>query len=455
MADASKSVWDRAYVFGMSPQGKPVLAGNIRIRRAGGEFSYDPSWLSYPDGYSLDPVNLPLRPGRFECKHNHGVLPVFSDAAPDSWGTRIMLFKRRAQPVSEVERLLLTSGRGVGSLQFSLSRSGPKERKRSQDIALLERLYRVVELIDRAETLSEEELRLIEPGSSMGGARPKTAIHDGSVEYLAKFSKGVDLVDVPRVEFATMRMLAQTGLDVPSVRLESVGRGRSAYLIERFDLHGARTTQHYVSAHAMFNIERLRELPDGHKDPAGYVALSHHLRSHSDHFAGDSEQLFLRALTNISLGNTDDHARNFGMCYNLATKRWSLAPVFDVLPIVSATAQPQAMTLGKYGRESSWDNLMSCIDAFGVSESRAVSLAKEHLSVLEGWESFYRNAKVSDNDIALLRSVIQPRLSSIVELVSAKSRRHRTINLDELVLDHIGAQDDHDRGEGQAPKRSR
>lgn len=455
MADSSKPAWNRAYVFGVSPQGKPVLAGNIRTRRAGGQFSYENSWLSYPDRYPLDPENLPLRPGSFECTHNMGVFPVFSDAAPDAWGTHIMLLNRRSQPANEIERLLLTSGRGVGSLQFSLSQSRPKQKVRSQDISLLERLYRVAELIDRSQALDDEQLRLLQPGSSMGGARPKTAIHDGPIEYLAKFSKDTDLVDVPRVEFATMRMLRETGLDVPPVRLEPVGRGRSAYLIERFDLYDACTTQHYVSAHAMFNVGRLRQIPDGHKDPAGYVALSHHLRSHSDHFVGDSEQLFLRALTNISLGNTDDHARNFGMCYNLATKQWSLAPVFDVLPIVSATAQPQAMTLGKYGRESSWDNLMSCIDAFGVSEARAVSLAKEHLSVLERWESFYRSAKVSENDIAVLRSVIQPRLSSIVEQVCAKSRRHRAINLDELVLDDIGAQNDYDREEGQAPKRSR
>lgn len=453
MAGSSKPSWDHAYVFGMSEQGQPVLAGRVKFRRAGGQFTYDKGWLDRPDRYPLDPANLPLRPGSFECDHNQGVFPAFSDAAPDAWGTRIMLLNRRTQPASEVERLLLTSGRGVGSLQFSLSQSRPKQKVRSQDISLLERLYRVAELIDRSQALDDEQLRLLQPGSSMGGARPKTAIHDGPIEYLAKFSKDTDLVDVPRVEFATMRMLRETGLDVPPVRLEPVGRGRSAYLIERFDLHDACTTQHYVSAHAMFNVSRLRQMPDGHRDPAGYVAISHHLRSYSDQFGGDSEQLFLRALTNIALGNTDDHARNFGMCYNLATKRWSLAPVFDVLPIVSATAQVQAMSLGVYGRESSWDNLMSCIDALGVSEARAVSLAKEHLSVLESWESFYREAKVSENDITLLRSVIQPRMSAVAEQMSAKRRRSQPIKLDELMLDGIAGEEDY--GQEQAPGRSR
>lgn len=453
MAEASKAPWNRAYVFGMSPQGEPILAGEIKIGRAGGRFSYKDNWLSHPDSYPLDPVNLPLRSGSFECKHNQGVFPVFSDAAPDAWGTRIMLLNRRSQPKNEIERLLLTSGRGVGALQFSLSQSRPKQMTPSQDIALLERLYSVAESIDRSQELDEEQLRLMQPGSSMGGARPKTAIHDGPVEYLAKFSKDADLVDVPRVEYATMRMLAVTGLEVPPVRLEPVGLGRSAYLIERFDLHEAKTTQHYVSAHAMFNVSTYRQMLDGHRDKAGYIALSHHIRSHSDQFTEDSEQLFLRALTNIALGNTDDHARNFGMCYDLANKRWSLAPVFDVLPIVSATAHEQAMSLGVHGRESSWDNLFSCIDAFGISEARAVALAKEHLSVLENWEAYYRDAEVSENDITLLRSVIEPRMNAVMDQVAAINREYHPNGLNDLVLDDIGSGDDQEQERG--PKRSR
>lgn len=59
-----------------------------------------------------------------------------------------------------------------------------------------------------------------------------------------------------------MRMLSRTSLDIPNIRLESVGNTRSVYLIERFDMKRQRTTHHYVSAHALFNIERLRTLPD-------------------------------------------------------------------------------------------------------------------------------------------------------------------------------------------------
>lgn len=415
MADLSPPPITDAYAFGMSPEGSPVLAGRLSVARTVGTFTYEPSWLEYAHRYPLDPVNLPLKAGPYRCRHNGRVFPVFSDAAPDAWGTRIMLLQHKSQPRNEIERLLRTSSRGVGSLQFSLSRSRPKDPAPSQDISLIERLSDAVAAIEGATPPEAETLRLVQPGSSMGGARPKVTLHDGDVEYLAKFSKTDDLVDISRVEYATMRMLASTSLDIPKVRLEPVGKGRSAYLIERFDIKQQRTTHHYVSAHALFNIERLRTLPDGHLDPAGYVALTRHLRGHATHFAEDCRQLFLRALTNIALGNTDDHARNFGMRYDLRTREWSLAPVFDVVPIVSSNTQQQAMSLGVGGRESSWTNLLSCCTPFGLNETEAKQLALSHLAIIQNWEEFFRDAGVSGRDIALLRTVITPRMNSVLE----------------------------------------
>ncbi|MDQ2077453.1 type II toxin-antitoxin system HipA family toxin [Marinimicrobium sp. ABcell2] len=435
-----------AYVFAMLPSGSPVLAGKINVGRVRGTFVYAQSWLSHPARYSLDPVNLPLKATKFQCDHNQGVFPVFSDAAPDAWGTRILLMRHKAQPNSEVERLLLTSGRGVGSLQFSLSQSRPKAVSQSQDISLLTRLYRAAEALDGQGVADEEALRLMEPGSSMGGARPKASIEDNGQHYLAKFSKQTDLVDVPRVEFATMRLLARTELDVPLVRVEPVGRGRSAYLIERFDMAGDRKSHHYVSAHALFNIARHRELPDGRKDPAGYVALAKHIRSHSHESAKDTRQLFLRAFTNIALGNTDDHARNFGLRYDLCNRHWSLAPVFDVLPIVGATGQKQALSLGTHGREPSWENLLSCHRSFGLSDREAHAAGRAQLSVLANWSTVFADHGVSHTNVALLRTVIEPRLEGLDKAMTATASVD--CGLSGYRLDDVGV------APNPAPKRS-
>lgn len=69
MTDAATPV-SRCYVFGMSPEGEPVLAGQLSIARTAGTFVYDPGWLNATHTYPIDPVNLPLQPGSHQCRHH-------------------------------------------------------------------------------------------------------------------------------------------------------------------------------------------------------------------------------------------------------------------------------------------------------------------------------------------------------------------------------------------------
>lgn len=443
---------NHAYVFAMTPTGATKLVGDLALKRSQGSFSYAESWLNYEHRYPIDPVNLPLQPGIFTCRHNGGVFPVFSDAGPDAWGTRIMLLHHKSQPANEIERLLRTSGHGVGSLRYSLSRTRPKDPANSNDISLLGKLHEAVEAVDGPLMPSEDQLRLVEPGSSMGGARPKVSLHDDKYAYLVKFSRVDDLVDVPRAEYATMKMLNDTALDVPDVRLQSIGGTRSAFLIQRFDRTAKQTTHHYISAHALFNRDRVRELPDGRNDPAGYVALARIIRGHSADAGHDGKQLFLRALTNVVIGNTDDHARNFGFRYDLQNKAWSLAPVFDVLPIVSSHHTEQAMSLGAEGRAGTWENLWSCHREFGLNEKEALTLANDHLEVLQNWKEYYENAGMTEKDLSLLDSIIAPRLTRTVDLVAGELTKSKSY-LESMVIDNLdlsvdaeqGLQKQHDR----------
>lgn len=80
-----------AYVFAHSPTGNPVLAGKLAITRTSGTFTYSEQWLEEPWAYPLDPVNLKLTSGQITTRNDNKVFPVFSDAGPDDWGTRVLL----------------------------------------------------------------------------------------------------------------------------------------------------------------------------------------------------------------------------------------------------------------------------------------------------------------------------------------------------------------------------
>lgn len=389
-----------------------MLAGELVSQKVGGEFTYSSEWLEHPDAYPLDPVNLPLKPGVHRTSHRSKVFLAMSDAAPDAWGTRLMLLKHRSSPKNEIERLLRTSGHGVGALQFSLSRSRPKNPQPPSDYGLLSRLASTAKSIDEQHLPTDEELKLIEPGSSMGGARPKTTVADRGSEYIVKFSRVSDLIDVPRVEYASMRMLAMAGLHVPEVRLDEFSPTASAFLIERFDRKPGKVISHYVSAHALFDVDRHREYASGKNDPAGYIALSRILRSHSAEPKADCEELFRRIVANILIGNTDDHARNHGLIFDLERAEWRLAPCFDILPIVGASGQ-QAMTVGVDGRASTLENAMSAAPSFGLRDSEAIAAIENIHNALSNWEEIFRGCGVSERDTEIVRSVMHESLRYI------------------------------------------
>lgn len=53
----------------------------------------------------------------------------------------------------------------------------------------------------------------------MGGMRPKAVIHDGGRQYVAKFPSTSDRqFNVPAVEYATLGLARECGLDVPETR---------------------------------------------------------------------------------------------------------------------------------------------------------------------------------------------------------------------------------------------
>lgn len=91
----------------------------------------------------------------------HGFFGVLLNAGSGDWGTRIMLLHNQHAPENELERLLRTSGGGVGCLQFSLSRNRLNKPAPLPDIFLIEKLVDVIHRVESKSLLTEDELALI------------------------------------------------------------------------------------------------------------------------------------------------------------------------------------------------------------------------------------------------------------------------------------------------------
>ncbi|HBI22242.1 MAG TPA: hypothetical protein DDY37_06640 [Legionella sp.] len=399
-------MYSRAYVFTLMPDGCRGLVGEIKTSSLMGEFQYDSDWLDNPRAYPLDPVNLPLSPARYRVHNLKNMFGVFSDVGPDSWGERVLLQHHRSLPGNETERLLRLSGMGVGCLQFSLSRTRPKEVLALPTIDRLLRLANATENLLLKHQLTNDELLLLDPGSSMGGARPKVTVCDKEDVWLVKFSRPDDLIDIPKVEYACMQLLSRLGIHVPETKLMALGQGKSAYMIKRFD----RITGdpiHFISAHSLFNTDRVRLIRDAHHDPRSYIALAKILRAHSAHSIKDCQALYARMVANVLLKNTDDHARNHAMIFDVSRREWRLAPAFDVLPSLGSQGE-QALGVGRYGRKSTIENLLTASGAFGLSNEQALDRIHTMSAIILDWEHYFLKCGVTTADLKVLRVVMTP-----------------------------------------------
>lgn len=130
----------------------------------------------------------------------------------------------------------------------------PKERPSFPSLNQLKAIQDDIASLIASGQLPAELERLFEPGSSMGGARPKAVIEDEkSTLWIAKFNRTDDLVDQAKAEQMCYLMMQDAGIDCCNTRLERIA-GRSVILIERFDLYKNAARRHFISAHALLYL---------------------------------------------------------------------------------------------------------------------------------------------------------------------------------------------------------
>lgn len=368
----------------------PVPAGRLRMiddgRNSYAGFAYGNRYRQRADALPVDPETLPLDgpPGEVLTDEGFDVFNGIRDAAPDSWGRYLMRKAADGRELSEFDYLTATSEQRVGALAFGPTPAQPALYSRrpggpAGDHPInLASLARAVERVGSADPADPALRALLDAGSSLGGARPKAAIVEGGVAWLAKFSAPQDSFDMPRAEYAAMSLATACGLDVPEIDLRTVN-DRAVYLVRRFDRAGSRRLA-FASA---LTLLRAHEIAGG---GYSYAELAAQLRKHGSAPALDLRELFRRMVFNVLVGNSDDHLRNHGVVHD--GTGWRLSPLYDVVPSPQlGTDRFLVLTLGAAGKRATLANALSGHEAFGLP--RAAAMADiEHLrrTVAGGWE---------------------------------------------------------------------
>jgi len=90
--------------------------------------------------------------------------------------------------------------------------------------------------------------QLIQPGSSLGGARPKATVIDPEGQlWIAKFPSKNDENDTGAWEKTVHDLAGLCGLNVPDSKIERFSKTGSTFLVKRFDRNGNKRI-HFASA---------------------------------------------------------------------------------------------------------------------------------------------------------------------------------------------------------------
>ncbi|CAN5452974.1 type II toxin-antitoxin system HipA family toxin [soil metagenome] len=386
---------DRLFLWWLGDPSRPRPVGELGLAAGGRAVSlrYSPDWLR--TGFALS-EDLPLTSELFVPREKDCAVGAVDDARPDRWGERVI---RRFEPsprLSILEFLLFAGDERYGALGVSLYadaytpwRSGPMPGLDS-----LQEMAEVVKKVLANEAVPELQRRLVRPGASLGGARPKSLITIDGEPWLVKFSEGEE-IDTPLIEHATMALARSCGIAAATTRALPVGSGH-AVAVRRFDRAGA-ARLHAVSAHVALRAAG---------EDLGYPQLAQLLRrvAPAEEIRSQQAQLFRRMVFNILMDNTDDHEKNHALLRQ-ADGHYRLSPAFDVVPSAQGLGY-QAMLVGDQATESTLVNALSQARQFGLKPDAARAIIHEVALGVVGWKEAFSAKGVAPGNIDLLAQYI-------------------------------------------------
>lgn len=392
--------------------GETRLVGRCRYgakaRSQSSVFEYADGWLGYREAFALDPVNLPLRQNPVYTSSNKSALPgAMRDTAPDRWGRQLIrrAFRKSGEvrSLSEIDYLLAINDQTrLGALRYKREGEGEFDhgigRYRVPPLIQLPALLNAADAVQGNTETADDLKLLLNEGSPLGGARPKSAVVDrDGLLAIAKFPKPDDDRSIPHGEIMALALAKKSGLNVASGRLETVA-GRPVALIRRFDRAGENRIP-FLSAMSLLGLN------DG--DAATYTDIAECIRMYSSAPTADLHELWRRIVFGVMIGNLDDHLRNHGFLYD-SDDKWRLSPAYDLNPVPLEEMVRELTTwISDEGPEAELDLAYRAAPFFALKDEEAARIAGEVAAGLQCWRDLARQFGMSAADTAVYATAIR------------------------------------------------
>ena len=410
MANTTKDL----FVFA-NLDGEFIPAGQLQVDEEGSRliassFAYGLRYLDRSNAQEVDPVALSLR-SKSEIKGKRLIPPNgleafggIRDAAPDSWGRRVIeaRLKVPANSLPESTYLLEAGSDRVGALDIRSSLD-QEERPAHESIHNLSYVLEGAQKIEAGLPVSEALSKILLVGSGLGGMRPKASVRDDeNILWMAKFPGNTDgALDVPSIEYATLKLAQLAGLNVAQTQLEQVGK-KKVLMVKRFDRSWTAFARPVEIRHHVVSALTLVACHESESNTKSYMDIADAIRRYCvvQTVKADIEELYARMIFNIFVSNDDDHLRNHAFLWSHALKGWSLSPLYDVMPhAVIASERYQHLGVGPQGKLATLDNAYGAKERFGLSAQQASDIIDRVWRVTRQWKKYFKSLGIAADQI--------------------------------------------------------
>jgi serine/threonine-protein kinase HipA len=379
----------------------PHLMGVLKTELLKGKeifsFEYDNNWLSLGFAQILDPDLQFYRGPQYlndDDKLNFG---LFLDSSPDRWG-RVLMQRREAAEVRlqgrktnklfETDYLLgVYDGHRMGGLRFKLETDGQflndDKHHASPPWTSIRELEQIsLKLEEEGAIDSVDYLRwlnmLVNPGSSLGGARPKASVLDTDNKlWIAKFPSKNDDGDIGAWEMVTYELAVEAGINMAECKARKFTSKYHTFLTKRFDRTDDGRRIHFTSAMTQLGYKDGADAATG----VSYLELVDFISSNGANVLENLHELWRRIVFSICVSNTDDHLRNHG--FLLSNEGWNLSPAYDINPIENGTGLK--LNISEDDNALDLDLAMEVSEYFRLDREEALEIINNVKAVVSKW----------------------------------------------------------------------
>ena len=379
---------------------KVELVGELSMQSIRGKesysFEFSKDWLKNYGSIQLsDDINNYT--GIQYCQQNNEIFGCFADSLPDRWGRTLILRREQIlameekRPIRRLTEFDFLTGiddyTRIGGFRYKIDPTGEfintSNKLQIPPITEIKELVRAsneIELSEEKNTLPQKKwlFQLIQPGTSLGGARPKATIIDENKHlYIAKFPSRNDLYDVALWEHLSHLLAKESGLNCSESKVIKAGNKYHTLLSKRFDRTADNKRIHYASAMTMLGLKDGCNANTGN----GYLDIVNYIIKNCCNVDFNLKELYRRVAFNISIGNSDDHFRNHG--FLLTPQGWTLSPAFDINPSLS---KEQSLLINSYTAKSDLNILLDSCEEYMLNHNTAKQIIEEVLKGISKWK---------------------------------------------------------------------